>query len=98
MCLPHESQEQILRKTCIGRRKTLRNLCDDAKVDPFGYHDIRHPVAKYLNDLYKINLKKVQQVLRNRRQTTTEIHVEGNYTGTQDDMALVELRNFENLK
>ncbi len=85
-------------KTYIERRKTLKNLCDDAKVEPFGYHDIRHTVAKYLNDLQKINLKKVQQVLRHRKQATTEIYVEGNYTDTQDAMALLELKNLENFK
>jgi len=69
-----------------------------AKVEPFGYHDIRHTVAKYLNDLQKINLKKVQQVLRHRKQATTEIYVEGNYTDTQDAMALLELKNLENFK
>ena len=45
------------------------------KASPFiqlllksAYHDIRHTVAKYLNDLQKVGLKKVQQVLRHRRQ------------------------------
>ena len=85
-------------KPYTERRKTLKNLCDDAKVEPFGYHDIRHTVAKYLNDLQKINLKKVQQVLRHRKQSTTEIYVEGNYTDTQDAMALLELKNLENFK
>ena len=80
------------------RRKTLKRLCKDAKVEPFGYHDIRHTVAKYLNDLQKVNLKKVQQVLRHRRQSTTEIYVEGNYTDTKDVMGLLELKNLENFK
>jgi len=80
------------------RRKTLKKLCKDAKVEPFGYHDIRHTVAKYLNDLQKVNLKKVQQVLRHRKQSTTEIYVEGNYTDTKDVMGLLELKNLENLK
>ena len=81
----------------VERRKLLKNLCNDAKVERFGFHDIRHTVAKYLNDLQKVNLKKVQQVLRHRRQTTTEIYVEGNYTDTKNAMGLLELdkvRNF----
>jgi integrase len=65
-------------------------------VEPFGYHDIRHTVAKYLNDLQKVHLKKVQQVLRHRRQTTTEIYTEGSYTDTKDVMTLLELKNLEN--
>jgi integrase len=78
------------------RRKTLKTLCKDAEVELFGYHDIRHTVAKYLNDLQKVPLKKVQQVLRHRRQTTTEIYVEGNYTDTKDAMTLLENKYLEN--
>ncbi len=78
------------------RRKLLASLSKSAKVEPFGYHDIRHTVAKYLNDLQKVHLKIVQQVLRHRRQTTTEIYTEGNYTGTKDVMRLLELTNVEN--
>jgi integrase len=84
-------------KPFTERRKKLKKLCDDAKVEPFGYHDIRHTVAKYLNDLQKVNLKKVQQVMRHRKQTTTEIYLEGNYTDTKDAMALLELKNLKNL-
>jgi integrase len=77
--------------------RPLRNLCADAKVEPFGYHDIRHTVAKYLNDFQRVSLKKVQQVLRHRRQSTTEIHVEGNYTDTKEAIGLLEVKNLENL-
>lgn len=80
------------------RRKTLKKLCEDAEVEVFGYHDIRHTVAKYLNDLQKVGLKKVQQVLRHRRQSTTEIYVEGNYNDTKEVIALLELKNLENFK
>lgn len=75
-----------------ARRKLIKNLCKNAKVEAFRYHDIRHTVAKYLNDLQKVHLKKVQQVLRHRRQTTTEIYIDGNYTGTKDVMGLLELK------
>ena len=78
-------------KRYVVRWKLLKKLCKDADVQTFGYHDIRHTVAKYLNDLQKVGLKKVQQVLRHRRQSTTEIYVEGNYTDTKDAMALLEL-------
>lgn len=73
------------------RRKFLKGLCQRAGVEAFGFHDLRHSVAKYLNDLQKVNLKKVQQVLRHRRQTTTEIYVDGNYTDTREAMTLLEL-------
>ncbi|MEJ2477579.1 MAG: hypothetical protein P8Y40_08795, partial [Desulfobacterales bacterium] len=58
---------------------------------------IRHTVAKYLNDIQKVNLKKVQQVLRHRRQTTTEIYVDGNYTDTKDVIRLLEQSNLEKI-
>ena len=77
--------------------KLQKKLCREAKVETFSYHDIRHTVAKYLNDLKKVGLKKVQQVMRHKKQTTTEIYVEGNYTCTQDVMKLQELRSLENL-
>lgn len=79
----------------VARNKMLRKLCKRAKVEKFGYHDIRHSVAKYLNDLQKVGLKKVQQVLRHRRQSTTEIYVEGNYTDTKDALKLLELENIK---
>jgi integrase len=79
------------------RRKTLKTLCCRAKVELFGYHDIRHSVARYLNDIQKVGLKKVQQVLRHRRQSTTEIYVEGNYTDTKEAVRLLELQNIKNL-
>lgn len=79
-----------------ARWKLLKKLSEDAQVELFGYHDIRHTVATYLNDLQKVNLKKVQQVLRHRRQTTTEIYVEGNYTDTKDTMTLLENKHLEN--
>jgi len=78
------------------RRKTLKTLCRIAGIEQFGYHDIRHTVAKYLNDLQKVPIKKVQQVLRHRRQTTTEIYVEGNYTNTQEVLKLLEESNLKN--
>jgi len=65
-------------------------------VEPFGYHDIRRTVAKYLNDLQKVGLKKVQQVLCHRKQTTTEIYVGGNHTDTKDAVKLLEIENVKN--
>ena len=91
-----DSKSKFYGAPFITRRKMLKNLCEKAGVEPFGYHDIRHTVAKYLNDLQKVGLKKVQQVLRHRRQSTTEIYVEGNYTTTEETLRLLELTNVEN--
>ena len=74
----------------------IKKLCDDAGVEGFGYHDIRHTVAKYLNDIQKVGLKKVQQLLRHRRQSTTEIYTEGYYADTRKVVELLEIRNLEN--
>jgi hypothetical protein len=64
-------------------------------VQELGFPDRRRTVAKYLNDLQKVGLKKMQQVLRHRRQTTTEIYLEGNYSDTKEALALLELKNVE---
>ena len=72
--------------------RLIQKLCERAEVEAFGYHDIRHTVAKYLNDLQKVGLKKVQQVLRHKRQMTTEIYVEGNYTDTGEAVKLLEIK------
>ena len=45
----------------------------------------------------KVALKKAREVMRHKKQTTTEIYVEGNYTDTQDAIKLLELENLENL-
>jgi integrase len=77
--------------------RLLYRLCTQAGVEPFGFHDIRHTVAKYLNDIQKVGIKKVQQVLRHRRQTTTEIYLDGNYTDTRAAMGLLEVENLKTL-
>jgi integrase len=76
--------------------RLIKRLCKKAGVAPFGYHDIRHSVAKYLNDLQKVGLKKVQQVMRHQKQTTTEIYLEGNYTDTRVAMELLEVEKVKN--
>ena len=100
------SLKQVLKKAAgvSYARKDLQKVEGLARhvvqdlAETFGFHDIRHTVAKYLNDLQKVGLKKVQQVLRHNRQTTTEIYVEGNYTDTKDAMKLLELKNVEDFK
>ena len=91
------SKSKYFGKPYEERRKTLKSLCEKAVVEPYGYHDIRHTVAKYLNDIQKVGLKKVQQVLRHRRQTTTEIYVEGNYTDTKEAIQLLEMEKLAKL-
>ncbi|MFH2064726.1 MAG: site-specific integrase [Pseudomonadota bacterium] len=80
------------------RWRFIKNLCEKAGVQEFNYHDIRHTVAKYLNDINKVGIKKVQQVLRHKRQSTTEIYVEGNYNDTQATMSLLEIENLQKFR
>ena len=82
----------------MARNKLLQKVCARAGVAKFGFHDIRHSVAKCLNDLHRVGLKKVQQVLRHRRQNTTEIYVEGNYTDTKDTLKLLEIEHLEKFR
>jgi len=86
-------------KTKKGEEREKRHpgLCEKAGVPIFGYHDIRHTVAAYLNDVHKVGIKKVQRVLRHRRQTTTEIYLEGDYTTTQSALELLEAQNLGTL-
>jgi len=55
-------------------------------------------ICQIIVRLQKANFKKVQQVLRHRKQTTAEIYVEENYTDTRDVMGLLEIKNLENFK
>jgi integrase len=48
---------KVDRKTGKSYRKG--GLCQKAGVEPFGFHDIRHTVATYLNDVGKVPLKNV---------------------------------------
>lgn len=72
------------------REKRMPGLCEQAGVETFGYHDIRHTAAKYLNDIQKVGMKRVQQMLRHRRQATTEIYLEGYYSDTRSTMELLQ--------
>jgi integrase len=75
----------------VKGEKRYPGLCEQAGVMTFGFHDIRHSVAKYLADIHKVGAKSVQQVLRHRKLGTTEIYLEGNYTGTQEVLSLLAL-------
>ena len=58
------------------RRKIIKNICMKAGVRPFGYHAIRHFVASLLADRGKESMKTMQELLRHRRQSTTEIYLQ----------------------
>lgn len=80
-------------KTTKGERREKRypGLCEKAGVELFGFHDIRHSVASYLNDVHKVGIKRVQRILRHRHQTTTEIYLEGDYTDSRAALDLLTL-------
>ncbi|GEM_PF-690609 len=97
--------EQRAHRVLVGYRRRRKDgtykesggLCRRAGVDLFGFHDIRHTAAKYLNDLQKVGIKKVQQVLRQRRQTTTELYLEGNYSDTTGALDLLTWANVQQI-
>ena len=60
-------------------------------MQKFYHHDLRHTVARYLNHVQDVSMKGVQPVLRHKRQSTTEIYVQGNYRGTEDTTKLLSL-------
>ncbi len=70
------------------RRKTINSLCDEATVDRFGYHDIRHSKGEF---------KKGPTDPSTPSSNTTEIYVEGNYTDTKDAIRLLEQSNLEKI-
>lgn len=55
-----------------AKRDLMRDLCEKAKVKPFGFHAIRHHVASIIADRGKATLGQIQKFLRHRRQSTTE--------------------------
>jgi integrase len=78
----------------MDRKKFIKSVCEKAEIKSFGFHDIRHAVASYLNDVQKVGLRSVQKVLRHRSQRTTEIYLH-DYSGTKEAMTLLEWRNLE---
>jgi integrase len=73
-----------------GEKYRAGGLCELAGVKRFGFHDIRHTVATYLNDVCKVGLKRVQGVLRHQRQTTTEIYTQGSYGDLKGEVEALE--------
>lgn len=90
-----DSRSPSYGKPYVSRQRFINGLCRKAGVALFNYHDLRHTVAKYLNEINNVSLKKVQQVLRHQKQSTTEIYVAGNYTNTRDALQLLELKELQ---
>lgn len=57
------------------RPKMMRGICKKAKINPFGFHALRHFVASYLADTEKISKKTISTLLRHRELGTTEIYL-----------------------
>ncbi len=87
----HRMLVGIRRRRQDGSFSERPGLCQKAGVEPFGFHDIRRSVASYLNDVHKVGIKRVQRILRHRRQSTTEIYLEGDYTESRAALDLLTL-------
>jgi integrase len=61
-------------KPFMHRQHFMRNLCERAKVKPFGFHSIRHLTA---STLYKLGyaIADIQTVLRHESATTTAKYI-----------------------
>ncbi len=59
-------------KPYVDPRKWLYNICDRAKVRQIGFHAFRRYVASILDDKYKSSRKSIQNLLRHKKESTTE--------------------------
>ncbi len=57
-------------------RGFLRELCEQAEVQPFGFHAVRHLTASGLA-MQGVPNKVIQQVLRHQKSSTTELYMHG---------------------
>jgi integrase len=70
--------------------KMMPRLCKKAGVKEFGFHAIRHHVASVLNDSGKASMKQIQQLLRHKRQSTTEGYLHSIGQDLRDATRLLE--------
>lgn len=60
----------------MSRPKLMRGLCRRAGVRPFGFHALRHFAASFLNEVMRVPLKQLQELLRHQNQRTTERYLQ----------------------
>ena len=72
------------------RRKFMADLCEKAKVKPFGFHALRRFVASYLADSGKVSIKRIQELLRHKNLATTERYIKRIGTGDRETVGILE--------
>ena len=72
---PHVFTNPGTGKKFVDRRKWLQELCKKAGVKTFGFKAFRKYGPSVLNDVRKVSMKKLQRLLRHKKQSTTEIYL-----------------------
>ena len=86
---PHVFTNPGTGKKFVDRRKWLQELCKKAGVKTFGFKAFRKYGPSVLNDVRKVSMKRLQRLLRHKKQSTTEIYLKN----VDDDLAgAVKLR------
>jgi integrase len=63
-------------KPYVDPRKWYKNLCDRAKVRNLGFHALRRYVASIMDDKHKVSKKAIQNLLRHKKESTTERYLQ----------------------
>ncbi len=74
----------------LKRPKFMKGLCSRAKIQPFGFHTLRHLMSSLLNDDPKVSKKTIQKILGHASQRTTEIYLhelEGSIESAMDSIS-----------
>jgi len=69
-------------------RMWIQRLCERAGVERFGYHALRHHVASFLAD-EGVPMRRIQEVLRHQRLSTTEGYLHGLGRDLSDTMEIL---------
>ncbi len=71
------------------RRKFMRDLCERAGVEVFGFHALRRHVASYLADSGNVSIKAIQGLLRHQSLRTTERYVQRISSDLRDTVGML---------
>ena len=76
------------KKPYVDPRKWFKNLCDKAQVRNHGFHALRRYVASILDDKHKISKKAIQNLLRHKKESTTERYLHMIHSDLKDYVGL----------
>jgi len=76
------------RRPYVDPRKWYNNLCTRAKVRNLGFHALRRYVASIMDDKHKISKKAIQNLLRHKKESTTERYLHMIHSDLKDYVGL----------